>query len=194
MSTQLSTEQKYAFDKMCRRENLFISGPGGCGKTHLIHGMTRYMDMNGVKYQVCAMTGCAAVLLGKHARTLHSWAGLGLAAGSKEFIIHRMTANKKSVNDIKKVRVLIVDEVSMMSKKIFEILDRALKHIKKSDRPFGGIQVIFTGDFFQLPPVGNAGDEETAMFAFESGLWLQTFPLENHILLKKILLGEFCFL
>ena len=187
MSTnELSREQTYAFRKFCRRENLFISGPGGCGKTHLIHHITRHMDNIGLKYQVCAMTGCAAVLLGKNARTLHSWAGMGLAAGQKDSVVRKIVGNKKTAGDIKKVRVLIVDEVSMMSKKLFEILDRALRTIKKTDRPFGGIQVVFTGDFFQLPPVGNMGDEETSMFAFESAEWGKTFPEENQILLQKI--------
>jgi ATP-dependent DNA helicase PIF1 len=185
-TTELSLEQAYAFRKFCRRENLFISGPGGCGKTHLIHHMTRYMDMNGIKYQVCALTGCAAILLGKNARTLHSWAGMGLAAGPKDAVFRKMVANKKTVGEIKKVRVLIVDEVSMMSKKLMDLLDRALKHIKKVERPFGGIQVVFTGDFFQLPPVGSMNEEESCMFAFESAVWSQTFTLENHILLKRI--------
>jgi ATP-dependent DNA helicase PIF1 len=186
MTTELSKEQSYAFRKFCKRENLFISGPGGCGKTHLIHHMTLHMDNIGLKYQVCALTGCAAILLGKNARTLHSWAGMGLAAGEKEVVIRKIIGNKKTVNEIKKVRVLIVDEVSMMSKKLFDILDRALKIIKKSERAFGGIQVIFTGDFFQLPPVGNMTDEETTMFAFESTEWIKTFPVENHVLLKTI--------
>jgi ATP-dependent DNA helicase PIF1 len=82
--------------------------------------------------------------------------------------------------------VLIVDEVSMMSKKIFEMLDLIGKTIKKSNKPFGGIQLIFSGDFYQLPPVGNKDEPETGQFCFESEVWLKTFSTANHIQLIKI--------
>lgn len=181
-----SKEQEYALKKFGYGENLFISGPGGSGKTHLIRTIMRDMDARSIKYQVCAMTGCAAVLLGNGARTLHSWSGMGLASGQKEAIIRKMVHHKKAAAEMKKTRVLIVDEISMMSKKIFEILDSALRLVKRVEKPFGGIQVIFTGDFFQLPPVGNSSDPETGNFAFESERWSLTFKIENHILLKHI--------
>jgi len=181
-----SKEQKYAFDRFLQGHNLFISGPGGTGKTHLIKHLVNHMESYGLKYQVCAMTGCAAVLLGLSARTLHSWAGMGLASGPKDIIIRKMTSNKKAVDGMRKTRILIVDEVSMMSKKLFEIVDSALRIVKKIDKPFGGVQVIFTGDFFQLPPVGNSGDEESGMFCFESARWGITFSIENHVILNHI--------
>lgn len=181
-----SKEQQYAFNKFRLGENLFITGPGGTGKTHLIRHMVRYMDENTIKYQVCAMTGCAAVLLGNGAKTLHSWSGMGLAKDPKEKVIQKIVFNKKVTSSIKKTRVLIVDEVSMMSKKIFEILDGSLRTIKRVDAPFGGIQIIFTGDFFQLPPIGNPYEEETSMFCFESVRWVYTFKIENHVVLKHI--------
>lgn len=82
--------------------------------------------------------------------------------------------------------ILIVDEVSMMSQKLFEMLDAIGKHIRKNKKPFGGIQLIFSGDFYQLPPVGNKDEPETCRFCFESPLWFDTFPLENHVQLTKI--------
>jgi len=186
MESSFSIEQKYAFQKFKRGENLFITGPGGSGKTHLIKHMIRSMNSDGIRYQVCAMTGCAAVLLGSCVRTLHSWSGMGLANGLKENIIRKMVHHKKASTEMKKVRVLIVDEVSMMSKKLFEILDSALRIVKKVESPFGGVQIIFTGDFFQLPPICSTKDIESGQFAFESERWKSTFRMENHIVLKQI--------
>ena len=179
-------DQQYAFERFKSGENLFITGPGGCGKTYLIKQMIQSMNADGIRYQVCAMTGCAAVLLGSGARTLHSWSGMGLAVGPKDVIVRKMAHHKKAAGEMKKVRVLIVDEVSMMSKKIFEILDLALRAVKRVEAPFGGVQVIFTGDFFQLPPVGSSNDVESGLFAFESPRWSATFRLENHVVLRHI--------
>jgi len=181
-----SLDQQYALERFKRGENLFITGPGGSGKTYLIKQMIQSMNADGIRYQVCAMTGCAAVLLGSGARTLHSWSGMGLATGPKDAIVRKMAHHKKAAGEMKKVRVLIVDEVSMMSKKIFEVLDMALRAVKKVEAPFGGVQVIFTGDFFQLPPVGSSGDVESGLFAFESPRWSVTFRMENHVVLRHI--------
>jgi ATP-dependent DNA helicase PIF1 len=186
MSYILSDEQKYAFEKFKKGENLFITGPGGTGKTKLIHYFVDYMERKGIKYQVCAMTGCAALLLGCKSRTLHSWSGIKLAKGPIEQIIRQVVRSKKTVSSWKKVKVLIVDEVSMMSKKIFDLCEKISRHIRKNENPFGGIQVVFTGDFFQLPPVGDEKEEDTSRFSFESEKWFQIFPLKNNIQLMKI--------
>lgn len=180
----LSREQHYALDRFIKGENLFITGPGGTGKTFLIKELVRGLAVRGIVYQVCAMTGCAAVLLGCGAKTLHSWTGMGLGEGHKDDVVRKIQHNKRTIGGLKKVRVLIVDEVSMLSKKLFEVLNAALKAIHKSAAPFGGVQVIFTGDFFQLPPVGK--DEESAKFCFESGEWASIFPFKNCIELTQI--------
>ena len=185
-TSSMSVDQKYAFDRFKCGDNLFITGAGGSGKTFLIKQMIQSMCADGIRYQVCAMTGCAAVLLGSGARTLHSWSGMGLAAGPKDAIVRKMVHHKKAAGEMKKTRVLIVDEVSMMSKKIFDVLDLALRAVKKVEAPFGGVQVIFTGDFFQLPPVGSSKDPESGFFAFESERWSHTFRLDNHIVLRHI--------
>jgi ATP-dependent DNA helicase PIF1 len=183
----LSPEQNYAFERFKEGKNLFITGPGGTGKTRLIETLVNYMTEKDMKYQVCALTGCATVLLNKcKARTIHSWSGIGLANGPKEKIVNKVVKSRHTVKGWKKVKVLIVDEVSMMSKKIFEILDYIGRVIKKVPQPFGGIQVVFTGDFYQLPPVGNYEDEDTCKFCFESELWTQVFPKQNHIQLTTI--------
>lgn len=186
MNTTLSKEQLYAFDKFTKGENLFITGPGGTGKTKLIHHFVQYLKLTRTPYQVCAMTGCAALLLKCNARTLHSWSGIKLGKGPIETIISQVVKNKSARSSWKKIKILIVDEVSMMSKKIFELCDRIARFLRKCDAPFGGIQLIFTGDFFQLPPVGGDADESANMFSFQSDSWFQVFPLKNNIQLTTM--------
>jgi ATP-dependent DNA helicase PIF1 len=182
----LSKEQEYALTKFRAGENLFITGAGGTGKTKLIKHLIMEAKDRKKKVQVCALTGCASVLLNCNARTIHAWSGIRLAKGNPEQIIESVVKNKMAQKSWKKIHVLIIDEISMMSKKIFEILDTIGKIIRTNNTPFGGIQVIFTGDFCQLPPVGTYGEPDTAAFCFESPLWYRTFIPTNHIELVMI--------
>lgn len=171
---QLSPEQQLALDEFNKGKNIFLTGPGGSGKTELIKRMVTMSEAHHKKIQVCALTGCAAVLLNCKAKTVHSWAGIGLASGAIEEIVRKVIGNKFKTAAWKKVDILIIDEVSMMSLKIFEILDLVGKKVRKNLlKPFGGIQVVFSGDFYQLPPVGN--DESSSAFCFESEYWASTF-------------------
>lgn len=190
MELTLSPEQELALKEYTAGKNIFLTGPGGSGKTELIKQMVRIGKENGKEVQVCALTGCAALLLNCGAKTVHSWAGIGLASGSNHDIIKKLVESKvkAKLQKWKKTDVLIIDEVSMMSKKIFNLLDEIGRRIrKKYDVPFGGIQVIFSGDFYQLPPVSkfkgsNDMDKEvdneemdTSAFCFESEHWASTF-------------------
>jgi len=177
----LSLEQNYALAKFKRGENLFITGPGGTGKTRLIQALVAYMKQTDIPHQVCAMTGCAAVLLNCRAKTIHSWSGIKTAKGTADQILSRILRNRNVVKSWKDVRILIVDEISMMSYKMFELLDLLGRTIRKSNAPFGGIQLVFTGDFFQLPPIPDAGDPYSAAFCFESPRWVPTFPASSCI-------------
>jgi ATP-dependent DNA helicase PIF1 len=182
----LSIDQKYAFAKFQQGSNVFITGPGGTGKTRIIQFLVSHMKQTGVNYQVCALTGCAAVLLQCNAKTIHSWSGVKLGKGAKDQIVFRIMKNATLAKAWRNIQVLVVDEVSMMSYKMFELLDEIGRTIRKSALPFGGIQLVFTGDFFQLPPIADAGDPYTAAFCFESPRWGLTFSTSSCIELKTM--------
>jgi len=183
---ELSDEQRYAHSKFVRGENLFITGPGGTGKTRLIKHLLNHTNSVNRTTAVCAMTGCAAILLNCGARTLHSWSGIKLAKGEKSKVITSVLKNKKAVAVWRATKVLILDEVSMLSRKVFEIIEGIARQARQSSSPFGGIQVVFTGDFFQLPPIGTEGEPETEQFCFESPLWNSVFSKDNHVELKTM--------
>ena len=161
-----------AFETGC---NIFLTGPGGTGKSFLI----RRFVQSKKKVQVCAMTGTAAMLLECKASTLHSWAGIGTGAGD---LVTKVTGSFMGRKKWRQVDILIVDEVSMLNQELFEQLDAVGKAVRKSARPFGGIQVVFCGDFCQLPPVSTDGTPSA--YCFQSPLWPTTF--EHEILLTTI--------
>ena len=185
-SNQLSLEQQISFDKYIQGHNIFITGPGGSGKSALIRKINDHAQSQNKKIQVCALTGCAAVLLNCKAKTLHSWSGIGLGTGTIENNIRKIQNSTFKKNIWKDTSILIVDEVSMLSLKLFNMLNQIGKVTKKSQRPFGGIQLIFSGDFYQLPPVGNKDEPETSQFCFESDDWNSVFHRDCQIQLIKI--------
>ena len=193
--TELSQGQSYAFERFQQGKNLFISGPGGSGKSHLVKYFVNELHTLGKIHQVTSTTGCSSILLSNNIRiggrpiivkTIHSWSGIRLAKGSKEDIIKLVQKNKRVVKEWKRIKTLIIDEVSMMSYKIFDVLETLARTLRKNDRPFGGIQIICLGDFFQLPPVGDYNDPATSAFCFEAPAWTRVFSLENHIELTTI--------
>lgn len=184
----LTKKQQLILTKFFNGENIFITGPGGCGKSFLINEMISIAKKENKKFAVTATTGCAAVLLGNNAKTINSWGSIGLANKDPDIVIHQVSTNKKKSKPWKSVDILIIDEVSMLSKKVFEVLDAIGKAVRKNSKPFGGIQVVFSGDFYQLPPVGD-NDPDSKAFCFESPLWMDTFK-ENQIGLKKVFRQE----
>ena len=178
MNDTFSPEQTEAFDLFCGRKNLFLTGPGGTGKSFLIKAMVEHCKANKRTCQVCALTGCAAVLLDCNASTIHSWSGIGTMNSTEENILRKIQKNKDLKGQWKATEVLIVDEVSMMSRRMFELLYFLAQRIRLDKSAFGGIQVVFVGDFFQLPPIDKDG------FCFESDQWFEVFPKAQHLELK----------
>ena len=182
---KLSGEQDKALDLFRQGKNIFVTGPGGTGKTELIKYLVKDAKERNKKIQVCALTGCASVLLGCSAKTVHSWANIGLASGDSNKIVDRVVKSKYKKKAWQDVDILIIDEVSMMSVKLFEILDDIGRRIRFIPHlPFGGIQIVFSGDFHQLPPVGNKDEPETEQFCFESSKWSSS--IEETICLTTI--------
>jgi len=187
MSTY-SAEQQLCFEKYLSGENIFITGPGGSGKSFLIKNIVKHAEAHNRNIKICALTGCAAILLECKATTLHMFSGIGFANKKNEEIIEELFTTKRyKLKNWRKLEILIIDEVSMMSLKILLLLDLIAKKFYRNSNPFGGLQVIFTGDFYQLSPVcNNFLEKEEAMFCFEHELWNQLFPKENQIVLRTI--------
>lgn len=183
----LSPEQELVIQKYREGKNVFVTGPGGTGKSYLMREIIQDAARENKRLQVCATSGRSAVLLNCGARTIHSWSGVRIPRGSNEEIIAKATRRRITKKAWKSVDILIIDEVSMMSLKLFEILNDIGKITRGNyGRIFGGIQLIFIGDFFQLPPIGDEGDEDSSRYCFESELWRQAFAQEDHIKLTKI--------
>ena len=171
----LNAEQQAAFDAVIRGESVFITGPGGTGKSYLLQSLyAKYKSYTGKTMCVTAMTGCAALLLGPWAKTLHSWAGIGIGRVPAAAIANTISKDSRKKKRWRSTDCIVIDEVSMLTPHLLEYLDEVGRLVRKEpDRVFGGLQVVFVGDFYQLPPVIKDGEHSGPQrtFAFESPLW-----------------------
>lgn len=184
-SYSLSLSQKKVLDLVLRRENVFFTGAAGTGKSHLLkilQDLFCAMD-KGEKICFTAPTGVAACNIS--GLTLHSWSGIGLGSDSIEQLIGQVMRNRPAVTRWLETEILVIDEISMLSGELLDKLDILGRRTRNSLAPFGGLQVIFCGDFFQLPPVG-LGKQST--FAFESSVWREVFEghPERLVVLEKV--------
>jgi ATP-dependent DNA helicase PIF1 len=145
---------KQIINSLNEKNNVILYGPGGCGKSYTI---TKLVTRLHKKIACTATTGIAAVNLASEnnrVSTLHSWAGVGLGQGSWDKLAGYIENNNKSLKRWKNTEILIVDEVSMLGLSLFEKLDKIGRYLRKQPTiPFGGIQIILSGDFLQLAPV-----------------------------------------
>ena len=134
MSDKLNSEQREIFNKYIDGENIFITGPGGTGKTYLIKEIVAHAKENNKAFRVTALTGCAAILLECGATTLHAFAGIGLATGTIKQVVDRAVKNHHKKVNWQKIDTLLVDEVSMLSLKLMYILDEIGRKVKKTTK------------------------------------------------------------
>jgi ATP-dependent DNA helicase PIF1 len=151
----LTKKQQHALDLMNGGKNILLSGPAGCGKSHVIETFFNTFQKNRSDEKIVktAMTGAAAVLI--NGRTLHSFLGIGLGKGDVGQLISIINKNKKALANWKNTSVLIIDEVSMLSAELFEKLEGVARVLRNNNGPFGGIQLVLSGDFYQLPVIGG---------------------------------------
>lgn len=164
-------EQDTALKILKSKKNVFITGSAGSGKTYVINKYIKYLKKKGSKIAITASTGIAATHIG--GVTIHSWSGLGITQGVTDQMLDSMEEKKYLWERYDKVEVLIIDEISMLHKKTLDDVNRVLKHFKRNDKPFGGVQVILSGDFFQLPPVSGNGESNREKFAFMATAWVE---------------------
>lgn len=162
--------------------NVFLTGEPGSGKTHTVNSFVRWLREQGIEPAITASTGIAATHIGGY--TIHSWSGIGIKPRLTEYDLDHMGTNERLVKRVGGARTLIIDEVSMLSGDTLTMVDQACRTLRNSEEPFGGLQVVLVGDFFQLPPVvsrtrswGNTEDlfgtesSEDKRFAFRSPSW-----------------------
>ena len=162
--------------------NVFLTGEPGSGKTHTLRTYIKYLKSHNIEPSVTASTGIAATHI--HGLTIHSWSGIGAKDNISKYDIEYITSREYIAKRIVKAKVLIIDEISMLSSSTLTSISIICKNIRGGHEPFGGLQVILVGDFFQLPPINKTnyrpdnfdyennsnGDD----FAFYSNIWKES--------------------
>ncbi|MGM8884543.1 AAA family ATPase [Psychrobacter sp. 1U2] len=162
--------QSSALNILKTGQNVFLTGSAGSGKTYTLNQYIHYLRARRVPVAVTASTGIAATHM--NGTTIHSWSGIGIKDELSERDLSNLSRKQFLADRLKETAVLIIDEISMLHAKQLNLVNEVLKHVRKNDNAFGGIQVIVAGDFFQLPPIGSKGESNRDKFAFMSQAWL----------------------
>lgn len=153
--------------------NVFLTGEPGAGKTHTLRSYVDYLKSHSIEPSITASTGIAATHI--HGVTIHSWSGIGARDFITKYDIDRIGSTQYLAKRISKASILIIDEISMLSGGILNAISDICKEIKGSNEPFGGLQVVLVGDFFQLPPIVSRGQNNAeGAFAFFSQIWQES--------------------
>ena len=137
-------------------QNVFLTGQAGAGKTYVLNQYIEYLRVRQIPVAVTASTGIASTHM--NGMTVHAWSGIGIQNEFEKVNLQRLAARDEYLERIKNTKVLIIDEISMLHSKQVDTINQVLKYFRKNEMPFGGVQVIFSGDFFQLPPIGDKGE------------------------------------
>lgn len=163
--------QGLALEIMLSGESVLLTGPAGAGKTFVLNQFIKLAKADGKHVSVTATTGLAATHLG--GTTIHSWAGIGVSDYLPQGFADHVAKGRREI--IEKTDVLVIDEISMLHDYRLDMVDEACRLVRRKDEPFGGIQVIMSGDFFQLPPI-NRGDSRAGGFVVHSKAWEELDP------------------
>jgi ATP-dependent exoDNAse (exonuclease V) alpha subunit len=163
--------QGLALEVMLSGESVLLTGPAGAGKTFVLNQFIKLAKAEGKHVSVTATTGLAATHLG--GTTIHSWAGIGVADALPQGFAEHIAKGRREI--IEKTDVLIIDEISMLHDYRLDMVDEACRLVRRKDEPFGGIQLIMSGDFYQLPPI-NRGDSRAGGFVVHSQVWQELDP------------------
>jgi ATP-dependent DNA helicase PIF1 len=164
-------KQGIALEVMLSGESVLLTGPAGAGKTFVLNEFIRVAKDEGKHVSVTATTGLAATHLG--GTTIHSWSGIGVNDSLSHGFLDHMAKGRREI--IEKTDVLIIDEISMLHDYRLDMVDEVCRAVRRKDEPFGGIQIIMSGDFFQLPPI-NRGDSRAGGFVVNSNVWQELDP------------------
>jgi ATP-dependent DNA helicase PIF1 len=156
---------------MLSGESVLLTGPAGAGKTFVLNQFIKQAKKKSRFVSVTATTGLAATHLG--GTTIHSWAGIGVLDHVPAGFADHLPKGRREI--IEKTDVLIIDEISMLHDYRLDMVDHVCRLVRKNDAPFGGIQLIMSGDFFQLPPINRAG-ERGGGFVTHSQVWRELMP------------------
>lgn len=159
-------KQALALEIMLSGENIFLTGAAGSGKTFTLNRFIKLAKNSGKKVSVTATTGLAATHLGGN--TIHAWSGIGIYDYLSKKFFEKIPKTRAEI--IKNTDILVIDEISMLHDFRLDMVEEICRIIRQNDKPFGGIQVILCGDFFQLPPINRTGSR-TGGFAIHSEAW-----------------------
>lgn len=160
-------KQKEAIAILEDGHNVLLTGPAGSGKTFLLNQYISHLRKNGIGVAVTASTGIAATHIG--GRTIHSWSGIGIKDSLSARELQTLSKRSYLKKQFEKVEVLVIDEISMLNAHCLDMVDAVCQTMKKNYLPFGGIQVVMSGDFFQLPPISPGST--SADFVYKAKVW-----------------------
>lgn len=163
-------DQKTALDILKMGYNVFLTGPAGSGKTFVLNEYISYLKKNKITPAITASTGIAATHI--NGITIHAWSAMGIREQLDQKDLKKISRNLRFRNRMRKARVLVIDEISMLHAHQLDMVDVICRHFKNESLPFGGLQLVLCGDFFQLPPVQKDHNKNVS-FAFESHAWEQ---------------------